>query len=64
MVVIQFFDVSYYRSWVLDAAMPMGLTPYVLSVKYGLNTGFASKVVVLSTILATLSLPLWIYILG
>ena len=64
LIVGQFFENIHYRSWVLEAAMPMGLTPYVLSAKYGLNTSFASKVVVLSTILATLSLPLWIYILG
>lgn len=64
MVVGQLAEKISYRSWVLDAAMPMGLTPYVLSVRYDLNTGFASKVVVLSTILASLSLPLWIYILG
>ena len=60
----QLFDKVHYRSWVLDAAMPMGLTPYVLSVRYDLNTGFASKVVVLSTILASVTLPLWIYIIG
>lgn len=64
MIVGQMFDKTHYRSWVLDAAMPMGLTPYVLSVRYNLNTSFASKVVVLSTILASLSLPLWIYIIG
>lgn len=53
-----------YRSTVLEAAMPMGLTPYVLSVKYRLNASFAAKVVVLSTVLSVFTLPLWIYILG
>lgn len=57
----QSFDM---RTSVLDAAMPMGLTPYVLSVKYKLNATFAAKVVVLSTILSVLTLPLWIQILG
>ncbi|HBL75155.1 MAG: hypothetical protein A2W90_05750 [Bacteroidetes bacterium GWF2_42_66] len=64
LVVACFFDAVHYRSWVLEAAMPMGLTPYVLSAKYGLDTGFASKLVMMSTILAMLSLPLWIFILG
>ncbi len=64
LVVACFFDHIQYRSWVLEAAMPMGLTPYVLSTKYGLDTSFTSKLVMLSTTLATLSLPLWISILG
>ncbi len=63
--VVRFFFVSFnVRSSILEAAMPMGLTPYVLSVKYKLNATFASKVVVLSTILSVLTLPLWIQILG
>jgi hypothetical protein len=63
--VVRFFGVSFnVRSSILEAAMPMGLTPYVLSVKYKLNATFASKVVVLSTILSVLTLPLWIQILG
>jgi predicted permease len=37
----QFFENIHYRSWVLEAAIPMGLTPYVLSAKYELNTRFA-----------------------
>ena len=59
------FGVSFdIRSSILEAAMPMGLTPYVLAVKYKLNATFASKVVVLSTILSVFTLPLWIQILG
>ena len=52
------------RSSILDAAMPMGLTPYVLSVKYELDAPFAAKVVVLTTTLSVVTLPLWIHILG
>lgn len=52
------------RASVMEAAMPMGLTPYVLSVKYRLNASFAAKVVVLSTVLSVFTLPLWIQILG
>jgi len=60
----RFFEAGQYRSWILEAAMPMGLTPYVLSVRYELNTGFASKVVVFSTLLSIVTLPLWIYMIG
>ncbi|MGQ8337828.1 AEC family transporter [Sunxiuqinia sp. A32] len=52
------------RSSVLDAAMPMGLTPYVLAVKYKLNASFASRVVVLSTLLAVFTIPLWSIVLA
>ena len=51
------------RASILDAAMPMGLTPYVLSVKYRLNASFAARVVVLTTMLSVITLPLWIEIL-
>ncbi|MDX9882801.1 MAG: AEC family transporter [Prolixibacteraceae bacterium] len=64
LVVSCFFYNVHYRSWVLEAAMPMGLTPYVLSARYGLDTRFASRLVMMSTVLAMLSLPLWIFILG
>lgn len=52
------------KSWVLEAAMPMGLTAYTLCLKYNLNTEFASRVVVASTLLALVSLPVWLVFLG
>jgi len=58
-----FIDRSVSKIWILDSAMPLGLTPYVLSLKYGLNTEFASRVVVLSTLLSLLSLPFWLVFL-
>lgn len=63
-IILNFAEEHDYRSWILEAAMPMGLTPYVLSAKYGLNTSFASKVVVVSTVLAIFILPFWIFLLG
>jgi predicted permease len=48
------------RSSVLDAAMPLGLTTYALSQQYGLNTKLAGRLVVLSTLLSILILPVWI----
>lgn len=58
-----FIAPSVSRTWIMEAAMPMGLTAYALCLKYRLNTAFASRVVVLSTLLALLSLPLWLVFL-
>lgn len=58
-----FTDQAYTKAWILEAAMPMGLTAYALCLKYKLNTEFASRTVVLSTLLALLSLPFWLVFL-
>jgi len=58
-----FVDLEISKAWILEAAMPMGLTAYALCLKYKLNTGFASRVVVLSTLMALISLPLWLVFL-
>lgn len=58
-----FIPKSTSRAWILEAAMPLGLTPYALSMRYDLNTGFASRVVVASTLMALLSLPFWLVFL-
>ncbi len=58
-----FVPVSISRAWILEAAMPLGLTPYALSLKYNLNTRFASRVVVASTLMALISLPIWLIFL-
>jgi predicted permease len=52
------------KTWILESAMPLGLTPYALSLKYNLNTEFASRVVVASTLMALVSLPVWLVFLG
>ncbi len=58
-----FINLETSKAWILEAAMPMGLTAYALCLKYKLNTGFASRVVVLSTLMALISLPLWLVFL-
>lgn len=58
-----FVDLPMNRAWIMEAAMPVGLTAYALCLKYKLNTEFASRAVVLSTLLALLSLPLWLVFL-
>jgi len=42
----------------------VGLTPYALSQQFRLDTSFTARVVLLSTCLSLLMLPLWIVILG
>ena len=52
------------KASVLDAAMPLGLTPYVLASQYKLEDKLASRVVVLGTALSVFILPLWMVLLG
>lgn len=58
-----FADLRISKTWILEAAMPMGLTAYALCLKYKLNTEFASRTVVASTLLALFSLPFWLVFL-
>lgn len=44
---------------VILAAMPGGSSTAILSAKYGGDTPYASKMVILSTLLSMLSIPLW-----
>lgn len=48
------------RSSVLDAAMPMGLTAYAMTEQYELNALLTGRLIILSTFLAGVILPLWI----
>lgn len=48
---------------VIDAAMPLGLTPYALSVQYKLNTTLLARIVVLGTLLCLFIFPLWMIFL-
>lgn len=49
---------------ILDAAMPLGLTPYALSVQYKLETTLVARIVVLGTLLSMFFIPLWMVIMG
>ena len=55
---------DYIKASILDAAMPLGLTPYALSQQYHLDTPFAARTVVLATLVSVLILPVWSLILG
>lgn len=55
---------DYMQASILDAAMPLGLTPYALSQQYKLDTPFAARLVVLATFLSIFILSGWIAVLG
>ncbi len=52
------------KASVLDSAMPLGLTPYVLSVQYKLETTIVARIVVLATLLSVFIIPMWMVFLG
>lgn len=52
------------KSIIIDAAVPLGVTPYVLAVQYKLDTVLLTRVVVLGTIISVVVIPMWIWILG
>ncbi len=64
--VLHFFQVEsqLLKSSVIDAAMPLGLTPYALSIQYKLKTTLLARIVVLGTLLSLIIIPLWITFLG
>jgi len=53
-------ELDFVKASVIDAAMPLGLTPYALSLQYELNTKLAARIVVLGTLLSVFIIPLWI----
>lgn len=52
------------KASVIDAAMPLGLTPYALSLQYQLETRLTARIVVLGTLLSVVIIPLWMVWLG
>jgi hypothetical protein len=57
-------ETTHLKATIIDAAMPLGLTPYALSIQYKLETALVARVVVLGTALSVFIIPLWIVILG
>ena len=56
-------DTTTLKSIILDAAMPLGVTPYVLSVQYKLETTLLTRVVVFGTLLSVVVIPFWMALL-
>jgi len=57
------FDPLAFAPSILEAAMPLGITPFALAEKYDLDKKFIARGIVFSTILAMTSLPVWIFVL-
>jgi len=57
-------DTLQLKATILDAAMPLGLTPYALSIQYKLNTTLVARIVVVATFLAIFIIPIWMVWLG
>lgn len=57
------FAPSQFGSSIIQAAMPLAITPFALADKYNLNKDFIARSIVLSTVLSVISLPFWISIL-
>jgi predicted permease len=55
---------SQFYASIIQAAMPLGITPFALADKYDLDKAFIARTIVLSTILSVVSLPLWIILVG
>jgi predicted permease len=54
---------TFYLS-VIEASMPLALTPYALSQEYNMDSEFITKAIVLTTILSGFSIPFWVVILS
>ncbi len=52
------------KATILDSAMPLGLTPYALSVQYKLETTLVARIVVLGTLLSIVIIPIWMVFLS
>jgi predicted permease len=53
------YSPSEFNISIIEAAMPLAITPFALADKYKLNKVFISRAIVMSTILSVISLPFW-----
>ncbi len=53
------YNPDLYTATILEAAMPLAITPFALSDKYNLNKHFIARAIVLSTILSIVTIPFW-----
>jgi len=63
-VVFLGLNLSQFSVSIIEAAMPLAITPFALADKYNLHKNFIARSIVLSTILSIFSLTFWIYFLS
>lgn len=51
---------STFAPTIIEAAMPLAITPFALSDKYHLNKSFIARAIVLSTVLSIVTIPFWV----
>lgn len=54
------YNPTLFSSSIIQAAMPLAITPFAMADQYELDKAFIARCVVLSTIISVISLPLWI----
>jgi hypothetical protein len=54
---------SGYAATVVEASMPLALTPYALAQEYDMDKEFIAKSILLGTILSVIVLPMWLVLL-
>jgi len=63
-VVLGGFDLQFFELSILEAAMPLAITPFALADQYKLEKAFIARTIVLSTICSVITIPGWIWILS
>lgn len=57
-------SIELYQTTVLEAAMPLAITPFALASMYPLDRSLTVTVIFLTSISSLLTLPLWVLVLG
>jgi predicted permease len=57
------YSPSQFTTSIIDAAMPLAITPFALANQYKLQERFIARSIVMSTILSVITIPFWISIL-
>ncbi len=52
-------DSKLYKTTILEAAMPVAVTPFALAEKYNLDQDFIAKIIIVSTLLSIISISFW-----
>ena len=59
-VIVLGASIDYFSISILEAAMPLALTPFAFADMYDLHKAFIARSIVASTLLSVLTLPVWI----
>lgn len=57
------FPPNQFRASIVEAAMPLAITPFALAEEFNLNKMFIARSIVLSTVLSAVTIPFWMSIL-